>query len=154
MIEEAAALLGYYRATEARYEGLALFPGSSQFSNVARRKRREPGKIYHVNDVGWRGLGRAVRARSYASTVKLGLYEYPRLLMVPLGLLQTERARRSLDEERRTYVWPGFDIDGRSCARRSAKSPPPYVIHVINFTRLPPFPACNIGKSRGAWERG
>ena len=74
--------------------------------------------------------------------------------MVPLGLLQTERARRSLDEERRTYVRPGFDIDGRSCARRSAKSPPPYVIHVINFTRLPPFPACNIGKSRGAWEQG
>ena len=135
---------------------LASFPGgSSRFSNVARRKRREPGKNYHVNDVGWRGLGRAARARSYASTVKLGLYEYPRLLMVPLGLLQTERARRSLDEERRTYVRPGFDIDGRSCARRSAKSlgppPVPYVIHVINFTRLP---ACNIGKSRGAWGRG
>ena len=48
-------------------------PGSSRFSNVARRKRREPGKIYHVNDVGWmEGLGtwprdlaeRAARARS------------------------------------------------------------------------------------------
>ena len=55
---------------------LASSPGSSRFSNVARRKRREPGKIYHVNDVGWRGIGRAARARSYASTVKLGLYEY------------------------------------------------------------------------------
>ena len=43
---------------------VASSSGSSRFSNVARRKRREPGKIYHVNDVGWRGLGRAARARS------------------------------------------------------------------------------------------
>ena len=44
--------------------GVSSSPGSSRFSNVARRKRREPGKIYHVNDVGWRGLGRAAHARS------------------------------------------------------------------------------------------
>ena len=25
------------------------------------------------------------------------------------------------------------------------------VTHVINVSRLPPFPVCNIGKSRGAW---
>ena len=31
---------------------LALYPGSSQFFNVAHRKTREPGKIYHVHDVG------------------------------------------------------------------------------------------------------
>ena len=52
------------------HKRIASSPGSSRFSNVTRRKRREPGKIYHVNDVGWRGLGRAARARSYASTCK------------------------------------------------------------------------------------
>ena len=42
----------------------------------------------------------------------------------------------------------------RTCARRLSKSLPPYITHVINFTRLPTFPACNIGKSRGACGRG
>ena len=46
---------------------LASSPGFSRFSNVARRKRREPGKIYHVGDVGWKGLAQAARARSYAN---------------------------------------------------------------------------------------
>ena len=30
----------------------------------------------------------------------------------------------------------------------------PYVMHMINFTRLPRFYACNIEKLRGAWVRG
>ena len=30
----------------------------------------------------------------------------------------------------------------------------PHVTHVINFTRLPPFSACNIENLREAWERG
>ena len=43
---------------------LASSPGSSRFSNVARRKKREPGKIHHVSDVGWKGLGQVARTRS------------------------------------------------------------------------------------------
>ena len=43
-------------------KALASFPGSSRFSNVARKKRREPGKIYHMSDVGWKGLRQAARA--------------------------------------------------------------------------------------------
>ena len=31
---------------------IASSPGSPQVLNVARRERREPGKIYHVRDVG------------------------------------------------------------------------------------------------------
>ena len=34
------------------HDNLALWPGSSQFFNVVRRKTREPGKIYHMRDVG------------------------------------------------------------------------------------------------------
>ena len=49
---------------------LASSPGSSRFSNVARRERREPDKIYHMSNVVWKGLAQAARARSYASTVK------------------------------------------------------------------------------------
>ena len=30
----------------------------------------------------------------------------------------------------------------------------PYVTHVINFSRLPHFSACNIEKLGGAWVRG
>ena len=36
---------------------LASYPGSSQFFDDARRKIREPGKIHHVCDVRWKGLG-------------------------------------------------------------------------------------------------
>ena len=38
---------------------LASYSGSSQFFNDARRKTREPGKIHHVHDVRWKGLGAA-----------------------------------------------------------------------------------------------
>ena len=72
---------------------LASSPGSSRSSNVARRKRREPGKIYHVSDVGWKGFALAARTRSYASTVKLGLYEYPRLLGSSVDRASEEIAR-------------------------------------------------------------
>ena len=68
---------------------LASFPDSSRFSNVARRKRREPGKIYHVSDVGWRGLAQAARARSYAST-----WVFCR---------QSERGDSWMKKEERTY---------------------------------------------------
>ena len=33
--------------------------GSSQFFNDAQRKAREPGKIHHVRDNMWKGLGAA-----------------------------------------------------------------------------------------------
>ena len=42
----------------------------------------------------------------------------------------------------------------RVCTRCLAKSFSPYVTHMIFFIRLPPFPACNIRKLRGAWGRG
>ena len=41
---------------------LASFPGSPQVLNVARRERREPGKIYHVRDVGVEATWSAARA--------------------------------------------------------------------------------------------
>ena len=34
------------------------------------------------------------------------------------------------------------------CARRAPSCFYPYVTHVINFTRLPPFSACNIENTR------
>ena len=40
---------------------LALFPGSPQVLNVARRERREPGKLYHVHDVGIEATWSAAR---------------------------------------------------------------------------------------------
>ena len=36
---------------------IASYLGSSQFFNEAHRKAREPGKINHVRDVRWKGLG-------------------------------------------------------------------------------------------------
>ena len=42
----------------------------------------------------------------------------------------------------------------RAFAHLSAISLSPYFTHVINFSRFPPIPACNIGKFRGAWGRG
>ena len=49
---------------------LALCTGSSQFFNDARRKMREPGKIHHVRDVRWKGLGMACAPFKNPSTRK------------------------------------------------------------------------------------
>ena len=45
---------------------VASYPGSSQFFNDARRKMREPGKIHHMRDIMWKGLG---AAHAYISDV-------------------------------------------------------------------------------------
>ena len=132
---------------------LASFPGSSRFSNVARRKRREPGKIYHVSDVGWKGLGQAARARSIVD-IESGPFFFLHPAVYSLARSICLQKIQGYHQNSWILVQSKFIVDAYERARRLAKSLPPYVTHVINFTRLPPFPACNIGKSRGAWGRG
>ena len=113
---------------------IASYPGSSQFFNDARRKTREPGKIHHVRDVKWKGLGK--RAHS----------------------LKNIAHERSLVYLHFLLSWPVRACDDSSCLAqlsfrcaspskrlicvRCAKSLPPDVTHVMNFTRLSCFSAC------------
>ena len=57
--DDRGALPVVWQQPQGCHRCVASSPGSSQFFNDARRKTREPGKIHHVRDVRWKGLGAA-----------------------------------------------------------------------------------------------
>ena len=104
---------------------------------------RKPGKIHHVRDIRWKGLG-AVNTYTFdfywekckGKTAGLGKLE-------SLGTDMLAQAKMA----RNVSILATF-----KCCKCHAMSLPSYVTHVTNkFTRLPCFSVCIIEKLGGAW---
>ena len=131
---------------------IASYPGSSQFFNDAHRKTREPGKIHHVRDVRWKGLGkRAHSLKNIAHERSLVYLHF--LLSWPVRACGDSSCLAQLSF-RRASPSKCLILCIYACAAPGAKSLPPDVTHVMNFTRLPRFSTCIIEKLGGAWVRG